>query len=454
MTDTTTVAGLYSRCLRAAGVVRAFAAPGHGLPRPDGIRIIDVASAELAVLLADADGRLSRAPNARPGLALLPGPRIRLGSQPGEICDPWELDEIDALPAAISGWSFGQVHASVEIELLLDFDAPVRADLEPITFNPGDQLMRLSPSLAAFNTFLVVGPGVVRDGQAAGVLEAAERIGAGVVCTPGAFGVMPIDHPLWRGVVGLQTDDAELSGVSAAELVIIAGIDSAEIGSVIPPDAQVLEVEPWHLGLMAHHWPEPETNPGQDQIIGSALVGALASVVGKGRTDVSVPLHPVRALMDVIEVLGPEAVIAVDPGPAALWMARGLVAAPAGQITIPGLPVKGFAVAAALVAGLDDRTALAIATAPTDSCTDELLDLAAVLDVVVVLEVWGADAAWEQSSDHRAGLVGAMRVDSVSVLAAPVDFGATADLIDIAGTVDAWMPDAEQGVIDLGGMAN
>lgn len=454
MTDTTTVAGLYSRCLRAAGVVRAFAAPGHGLPRPDGIRIIDVASAELAVLLADADGRLSRAPNARPGLALLPGPRIRLGSQPGEICDPWELDEIDALPAAISGWSFGQVHASVEIELLLDFDAPVRADLEPITFNPGDQLMRLSPSLAAFNTFLVVGPGVVRDGQAAGVLEAAERIGAGVVCTPGAFGVMPIDHPLWRGVVGLQTDDAELSGVSAAELVIIAGIDSAEIGSVIPPDAQVLEVEPWHLGLMAHHWPEPETNPEQDQIIGSALVGALATVVGKGRNDVSVPLHPVRAFMDVIEVLGPDAVIAVDPGPAALWMARGLVAAPAGQFAIPGLPVKGFAVAAALVAGLDDRTALAIATAPTDSCTNELLDLAAVLDVAVVLEVWGADAAWEQSSDHRAGLLGAMRVDSVSVLAASVDFGATADLIDIAGTVDAWMPDAEQGVIDLGGRAN
>jgi hypothetical protein len=452
MTDTTTVAGLYSRCLRAAGVVRAFAAPGHGLPRPEGIRVIDVASAELAVLLADADGRLSRAPNARPGLALLPGPRIRLGSQPGEICDPWELDEIDALPAAIAGWSFGQVHASVEIELLLDFDAPVRADLEPITFNPSDQLMRLSPSLAPFETFIVVGPGVVREGQAAGVLEAAERIGAGVVCTPGAFGLMPIDHPLWRGVVGLQTDDAELSGVSAAELVIIAGIDSAEIGSVISPDAQVLEVEPWHLGLMAHHWPEPD--PKQDHIIGSALVAALATVVAKGRNGVSVPLHPVRALMDVIEVLGPDAVVAVDPGPAALWMARGLVAAPAGQIIIPGLPVKGFAVAAALVAGLDDRVALAIATAPTDTCTDELLDLAAILDVAIVLEVWGSDAAWEQSSDHRAGLVGAMREDGVSVLAAPVDFGATADLIDIAGTVDAWMPDAEQGGIDLGSTAN
>jgi hypothetical protein len=452
MTDTTTVAGLYSRCLRAAGVVRAFAAPGHGLPRPDGIRIIDVASAELAVLLADADGRLSGAPEARPGLALLPGPRIRLGSQPGEVCDAWELDEIDALPAAIAGWSFGQVHASVEIELLLDFDAPVRADLEPITFNPGDQLMRLSPSLAPFDTVIVVGPGVVRDGQAAGVLEAAERIGAGVVCTPGAFGVMPIDHPLWRGVVGLQADDAELAGVSDAELVIIAGIDSAEIGSVIPADAQVLEVEPWHLGLMAHHWPEPDS--GQDHSVGSALVAALATLVGKGRHDDSVPLHPVRAVMDVIEVLGPDAFVAVDPGPAALWMGRGLVAAPAGQVVIPGLPVKGFAVAAALVAGLDSRPALAIATAPTDPYTDELLDLAAGLDISIVLEVWGAEAAWEQSSDHRAGLVGAMREGGISVLAAPVDFGTTAELLDIAGPVDAWMPTTDVGVIGFGGIAN
>ncbi|CAB4615097.1 unannotated protein [freshwater metagenome] len=452
MTDTTTVAGLYSRCLRAAGVVRAFAAPGHGLPRPDGIRIIDVASAELAVLLADADGRLSVAPDARPGLALLPGPRIRLGSQPGEVCDPWELDEIDALPAAIAGWSFGQVHASVEIELLLDFDAPVRADLEPITFNPGDQLMRLSPSLAPFDTFIVVGPGVVRDGQAAGVLEAAERIGAGVVCTPGAFGVMPIDHPLWRGVVGLQADDAGLAGLSGAELVIIAGIDSAEIGSVIPVDAQVLEVEPWHLGLMAHHWPEPDS--GQDHPVGSALVDALATLAGKGRNNDSVPLHPVRAVMDVIEVLGPEAMVAVDPGPAALWMGRGLVAAPAGQLVIPGLPVKGFAVAAALVAGLDGRPALAIATAPTDPCTDELLDLAAGLDVAIVLEVWGAEAAWEQSSDHRAGLVGAMREGGISVLAAPVDFGTTAELLDIAGPVDAWMPTTDEGVIGFGGIAD
>ena len=437
-----TIAELYSRCLRAAGVTRAFAAPGHGLPRPAGIEVIDVASAQLAVLLADADGRLSRAPNAHPGLALLPGPRIRLGSQPGEPCEPWELEEIDALPAAIAGWSFGQVHASVEIELLLDFDAPASPDLEPLTFNPGDQLMRLSPSLASFKTVIVVGPGVVRDGQVAGVLEAADCMGAGVVCTLGAFGVLPIDHPRWRGVVGLQTDDAVLAEVAGAELVIVSGIDSAEIARVIPSDAHVLEVEPWHLGLMAHHWPAPEASGSAN---GTGLVGELADLVAAERTDGSIPLHPARAVIDVIEVLGPDSLVVVDPGPAALWLGRGLVSTQAGQIVIPGLPVKGFAAAAALIAGLDGRAALAIATAPTDATTDELLDLAAGLDIALTLEVWGADAAWEDASEHRSRLVGAMAEGGVSVLGAPVDFAATRELVEIAGPIEAWMPSDETG---------
>ena len=68
-----TLAGLLSRCLRAAGVTRAFRAPGHVLPSPAGIEIIDVPDAALAGLLADADGRLARSPSARPGLALLDG---------------------------------------------------------------------------------------------------------------------------------------------------------------------------------------------------------------------------------------------------------------------------------------------------------------------------------------------------------------------------------------------
>jgi hypothetical protein len=35
-----------------------------------------------------------------------------------------------------------------------------------------------------------------------------------------------------------------------------------------------------------------------------------------------------------------------------------------------------------------------------------------------------------------------------------VDFGTTAELLDIAGPVDAWMPTTDVGVIGFGGIAN
>ena len=232
--------------------------------------------------------------------------------------------------------------------------------------------------------------------------------------------------------------------MAGAELVIVSGIDSAEIARVIPGDAQVLEVEPWHLGLMAHHWPAPEPEPS-GSANGTGLVGELADLVAAERADGSIPLHPARAVIDVVEVLGPDSLVVVDPGPAALWLGRGLVSTQAGQIVIPGLPVKGFAAAAALIAGLDGRAALAIATAPTDAKTDELLDLAAGLDIALTLEVWGADAAWEDASEHRSRLVGAMAEGGVSVLGAPVDFAATRELVEIAGPIEAWMPSDETG---------
>ena len=120
------MAGLFSRCLRAAGVTRAFRAPGHELPAPAGIDVIDVPAAELAVLLADADGRLAGAPAPRPGLALLPGRRIRLSSQPGEEVLAQPVLEPSELPAAVAGWTVGRVHAALELDVDVDLDAPRR----------------------------------------------------------------------------------------------------------------------------------------------------------------------------------------------------------------------------------------------------------------------------------------------------------------------------------------
>ena len=110
----------------------------------------------------------------------------------------------------------------------------------------------------------------------------------------------------------------------------------------------------------------------------------------------------------------------------------------AGTVVVPAFPVHGFAAAAALVAGLDGRPAVAVVTSPTDLATEALLDLAASLGVTVICEVWGADAAWTSASEHRERLVGARHEGGVQRLAVPVDLAATRELVELAGPVSAW----------------
>jgi hypothetical protein len=432
------VAGLLSRCLRAAGVTRAFRAPGHTLPAPAGIEVVDVPTAELAALLADADGRLSRAPSARPGLALLDGRRIRLSSEPGEEVLAHPLLDATQLPGAVAGWTVGQVHAALELDLDLDVFAPAPDGLEPLTFSPvDDRLLALSPSMASLDIVIVVGSGVIRDAQVPGVAEVVRRTGARLVAAPGALGVVPLDDPAWRGVIGLQVADVAMAGLEGAELVIVAGLDPAEALGVLSDELQVLEVEPWHLGLLASRWPDPEPD-ANGSTVGRALVDGVAALAAAGRASTSLPLHPVRVVADLADVLDPEELLLADPGPAALWLLRGVVARPAGSVVVPSFPVHGFAAAAALVAGLDGRPAVAVVTSPTDPVTDALLDLAASLGVTLICEVWGAEASWASASEHRERLIGARHEGGVQRLGVPVDLTATRQLVELAGPVHAW----------------
>jgi hypothetical protein len=435
------LAGLLAACLRAAGATRAFRAAGHALPPLPGLEVVDVAEPELAVLLADADGHLARAPSPRPGVALLPGARLRLSSQPGAPSLVQRITEAEVLAPVVAGWSLGEVHAALDLELELDLRAPVPPGVDALTLTATEaRLVRLSEGLAELDTVILVGPGVVRAGEVAGVAEAARHTGAPVVATAGALGVLPLTDPAWRGVVGLQARDGALAGLDASELVVAAGLDAADAG-VLPADAQVLEVEPWHLGLMAHHWSPPDRSARAPR---RELVDGLAAVAAAGAGDERVPLHPVRALADLAGVLGPDALVVADPGPVGLWLGRGVVARPPGTAVVPSLAVRGFAAAAALVAGLDGRPAAAVVAAPSDPATDALLDLAAALGVAVVCEVWGEDATWSGPAEHRERLVGARHEGGVQRLSVPVDWAPTEELVALAGPVVAW-PAAEAG---------
>jgi hypothetical protein len=99
----------------------------------------------------------------------------------------------------------------------------------------------------------------------------------------------------------------------------------------------------------------------------------------------------------------------------------------------------GFAAAAALVAGLDGRTAVGVTTGPVDETTRAVLDLAGDLGVAVVLEVWGAEGTLAGPSDRRERLAAALASGvGTTELAVPVDFSRTGVLVEVAGPVVAW----------------
>jgi hypothetical protein len=438
VSDTRTTADLLASSLRALGVRRAFRAPDCELPPLDGIDELAVSSQAIAVALADSDGVLARSPHAHPGVALLPGGVVRISTSPGAHPPAVTVEEPADLVMVVAGWALGAVPGVTDLVVDIDPAAPVPDDVQPVDLTTSaDRLTRLSPSLAGFRTVLVLGAGVARAGEGAGAIEAATAIGAGMVCTPSAEQVVPADHPRMLGVVGLQARDAELTGLADAELVIAAGVDPSEVVPV-GDAAQVLDVEPWHLPLMASHW---ETEPSTPEP--SPLRTALAELIGSSRA--AGAAEPWRVLDVLASHLPPGAVVAAEPGIAGLWLARGLpfatlAADPTAALrrVLPTRPANGFAAATAFVSALDGRPAVALLDdLPPDPTTESILQMAEALDLPVVAPTWTADADTAADVEDLPVLLRSGRGRS----RVAVDVDRTDDLLALAGPVTAWLAD-------------
>ena len=424
-----TTGQLLGRSLQAVGVTRIFGSSSSGISGIPGLGHLRIDEPVLASMLADAQGRISRGP----GAALLPGRRLRLSSQPGEVVVPVVLDDAALLPEAIASWSVGSVFGASELVLDLDLDAPAPAGVEPQVIDRVGQLMTLSPSLAEFTMLVLAGPGVVRDNQVEALRSFAAQAGVGVVNTWGAKGVFAWDSPHHYGTAGLQARDFELAGFGDAELVIAVGVDPDEAPRRLWATGQVLEVEPWQLGALAYNWPDPEPVPPYP-----ALYRELSAALGPLYDSDAAPLTPARAARDLSLVRPAGALVAADPGPAGLWVARTYPTTEPGSVIVPSRRADGFAVAAAMVCSLDQRRAFAVTTSPLDPVTEALVELGKVVGSSFVLCEWGADEHWSDALAHKVALRSALEASGIAHVGVPVDFAWTSTLTSVAGDVVAW----------------
>jgi hypothetical protein len=416
------------RALRALGVSRVFRSGAErALADLDDIAVSDPA---LAVLLADAAGRIGTAP----GVAWIYDRVLHLGSAPGVPAERVEVHALEPLLSAIAAWSLGAVHACLDVVIDIDLAAPAPDGIEPMVIDDAPSgAFTLAPDLAELSMVILAGPGVVRLGQVDALRDTAALLGVGVVNTWGAKGVFRWDSPYHYGTAGLQLRDFELAGVTSADLVITTGLDPLESPAERFALTQVLEVDPRALGALALRWTEPK--PLGDR---PRLYTELAAALSDRYASEQVPLSPARACADVAAVRPRGALVAADPGPAGLWLARAYPTDEPGSVVVPASNVRGFATAAALVAALDRRPALAVVSHELDEPTRALLGLAADWHRPLTLAVWGREGGVHSPEAHRVGLVGAFASPGVEVIEVPVDFGETALLESVAGDVVAW----------------
>lgn len=432
--NTTRVVDLLESRLRQLGVMRVYGQPLGGLTH------VGVDDVDLAVLLADADGRLGHHDGSgRLGAALVEDAILHLSSQPGgrvpltTVRSAQDLIDVLAEPP-------GMVTPGVlALHLDLDLNEPATGS-DIVTPEPQRQpVVTLDPAMASLRMMAVVGPGVVRSSAVDDLSEMARKGGFGILNTWGAKGVERWDSPFHMGTAGLQLRDLELAALASADVVLTVGLDPDELPDSALTDVVVQDLNPRQLPALLHRWSPVRTTPTRPP-----LYDSLAAVVVPMYESDSVPLTGPRAALHLSGALPDGGVVVADPGRAGYWVARTLPTSFPGSVCVPATGGTGFAAAAAIVCRLESRPCLAVAEQTggddgVDEVSAALLELAESLDLAVALQLWGPDGALADSSAHVEMLARHLATDVVRIEDVPVAMDDTAELEAVAGPVVAWM---------------
>jgi len=388
-----TVEDLLADRLRQLGVRRTYGLEIRGLAH------VPVADPDLAVLLADADGRLGHHDGSgRLGAATLAGPILHLSSAPGGTAALQSVGSVEELVEALADPPGLAIPGTTAVHLDLDLSEPVPDVPVPETGSERTPVLLLDRSLAGLRILVLAGPGVVRTYSQVGLRNMSRAAGAPILATFGAIGLERWDSPYHAGIGGLQSDDLALGGLYDVDLVIATGLDPAELPADRLSQLVVQEVSPRQLGVLLKDWPaqgpEPSGRP--------SVRAALAPVLDRLRALDSSPLSAARASLHLTGALPDRGVVVADPGPAGFWVARSAPTAFPGAVCVPATAEPGFAAAAAFVAVLDERPCLAVTDddGAAEEMTRAVLDLASTLGVGVGLQVWGPDGASMTAAEH------------------------------------------------------
>ncbi len=228
-----------------------------------------------------------------------------------------------------------------------------------------------------------------------------------------AKGLFRWDSPYHLGTAGLQLHDFALAGLAPNRPILAVGVGLDECPDPILRDAGLSPDGAWpvtrvateRLGSLGGLVRAAHDGP---PVLGE-LYQRLSGVAQPLYRVEDVPLNPARAAADVGESLPEGGVVTLEPSTAGWWVARTLPTTQLGSVRVPAAGRPGLAVAAALLASIEGRPAVAVVEAPVGPENRALIELAHSRDADLVVAVRGDAGDITSPEEHRELLRAAAR---------------------------------------------
>ena len=301
------------------------------------------------------------------------------------------------------------VPQDVQEQVLEDFSYPQRADIpgyKPKTAGHPLQIKRAAQAIReASRPVICCGGGVVLAGAREEMAAFAEKTGIPIVSTMMGLGVMPMDSPVYLGMIGKFGRPYANRAMVEADLILLCGARVGDRAIAVPhqiaEQAKILhiDVDPAEIGK----------NMRVDIPIVGDVKQVLAALTeqaapcdcaswvsrvleykrkavprGEDREDYVEPRSFIRALSKIMDE---DAILTADPGQSQIWAAINFTQKEGRFLTSGGLGTMGYALPAALGAKLAKPRRQVVAVCGDGAFQMSLCELATVCACNVPLKM-------------------------------------------------------------------
>ncbi len=257
-----------------------------------------------------------------------------------------------------------------------EVDIPVRKDFENLKKpkkEPTDSEIKGALELLAEadKPLIFAGGGVVLSKAWSGLRDLAEKLHIPVVTSTMAKGVIPEDHPLSLGILGMHGRITANIAVTECDVLLAIGarfddrqtgdlkhfapkadiihidIDPVEIGKNVRVELPIVADAKTALGKMAEYLESSSISRSEDQW--NERINNLKNKFKPKMDYDDVPIKPQRIMKEIMNVLNDDAIVATEVGQCQMWAAHFLdIKKPLKFINSGGLGTMGFGFPAAI----------------------------------------------------------------------------------------------------------